>query len=59
MLDPALDLFLRVGLAAPAADLRPAGDAGLHAMAGEITVNRLVVESVLGLGMNSVGARPD
>src|SRR6185437_6570358 len=41
-LDALLDLFLVVDLAAPAVDLRPAGDAGFDAMAGEITVDRFV-----------------
>src|SRR6266852_3168694 len=57
VLDPALDFLVRVGLPAPTADLRPAGDAGLDAMAGEIAVDRLVIEPVLGLGMNGVRAR--
>ena len=45
VLDAALDLFLAVGFAAPAVDLRPAGDAGLHPVAGEIAVHRLVVDA--------------
>src|SRR5262245_5055775 len=56
MLDTALDLLVRVGLAAPAVDLCPASDAGLDPMAGEIAVDRLVIEAVLGLRVH--GVRP-
>ena len=59
MLDAALNLLLAVGLAAPAVDLRPAGDARLDAVAREIAVDRLVIEPVLGLGVHRVGARAD
>src|ERR1700742_4418214 len=38
-LDPALDLFRSIGLAPPAVDLGPAGDAGLDLVAGEIAVD--------------------
>ena len=48
-----------VGLAAPAVDLRPAGDAGLDAMAGEIAVHCLVINLRLGLGVDRVRARAD
>ena len=59
VLDAALDLFLAVGLAAPAVDLRPAGDAGLDAVAREIAVDRLVVEVLRGLGVDRVRPRAD
>ena len=59
MLDALLDLFLAVGLTAPAVDLRPAGDARLDAVAREIAGDRLVIEPVLGLGVHRVGARAD
>src|SRR5580692_10226251 len=59
MLDAALDLFLAVGLAAPAMNLGPAGDSGLDPMAREITVHRLVVEMLGGLGVDGVRPRPD
>ena len=59
MLDAALDLFLAVGLAAPAMDLGPAGDARLDPMAREIAVHRLVVEMLGGLGVDGVRPRPD
>jgi hypothetical protein len=54
VLDAALNLFLAVGLAAPAVDLRPAGDARLDTVAREITVDRLVIKLVLGLGVYGV-----
>ena len=57
VLDAALDLLLRVGLAAPAADLRPAGDPRLDPVAREIAVHGLVIEPVLGLGVDRVRAR--
>ena len=59
MLDAALDFLLGVGFAAPAIDLRPAGDAGLDAMAREIAVDGLIVEPVLSLGMDRMRARAD
>ena len=59
VLDAPLELLVRVGLAAPAVDLRPAGDAGLHAVAGEIAVDDLLVEPVGGLGLQGVRARAD
>src|SRR5258708_16922953 len=42
VLDALLDLLGRSEFAAPAIDLRPSGDAGLDAVAGEIAVDRLV-----------------
>ena len=59
MLDALLDLLARVGLAAPAVDLRPAGDPGLDPVAGEIAVDHLVVEPVAGLGLQGVRPRAD
>ncbi len=59
MLDALLDLFLGVGLAAPAVDLRPARDARPHAMAREIAVHDLVILPIGGLGVDRMRARPD
>jgi hypothetical protein len=59
MLDALLDFLLRIGFAAPAVDLRPAGDARLDAVAGVVAVDRLVVESRLGFGVDGVRARSD
>src|SRR6266536_3318560 len=50
VLDAPLDLLFGVGLAAPAVDLRPAGDPGLDAMAREVAVDRLIIEPIGGLG---------
>src|SRR6266542_4019409 len=44
--DALLDFVLAIDLAAPAVDLRPAGDAGFHPMTGEVTVHRLIEQSV-------------
>ena len=44
-LDALLDLFLVIDLAAPAVDLRPAGNAGLDAVAGEIAVDGFVEQT--------------
>src|SRR5690606_15258885 len=49
VVDPLHDLVDGVGLAAPAVDLRPAGDAGLDAVAGEIALHGLVIEQIVGL----------
>src|SRR3954470_2073046 len=59
MLDALLGLLLRVGLAAPAVDLRPAGQSRLDAVTGEIAVNRLVIAARFRLGVDGVRARPD
>ena len=59
MFDAALDLFVGVGFAAPAVDLRPAGDAGLDAMTGEIAIHGLIVALLLGLGVDRVWPRAD
>src|SRR5690606_21218301 len=52
-------LLLGIGLPAPAVDLSPAGNAGLHPVAGEIAVDHLEIESVVGLGGRGVRARTD
>src|SRR5580692_687877 len=57
-LDALLDFLLAVDLAAPAVDLRPAGNAGLDAVAGEIAVNRLVEQPALQLALHGVRTRP-
>ena len=54
-----LDFFLGVGVAAPAVDLRPAGDARLDAVAREIAVDGFLVEPRLGLGIERVRPRAD
>ena len=59
VLDALHDLVDRIGLAAPAMDLRPAGDPRLHLVAREIALDRLVVEDVVGLGLQRMRARPD
>src|SRR5690606_39442133 len=59
MLDPLLDLLDGFRLAAPAVDLRPAGDAGLHAMTPEIVADRVLVEQAAGFRRRCMGARPD
>src|SRR6185437_14879183 len=59
VLDALLDLLMRVGFAAPAVYLCPAGDAGLHAMASEIAVDRFGIKPRLGLGVDRVRARAD
>jgi hypothetical protein len=43
--NPLLDFFRRVRLAAPAIDLRPAGDAGPHPVAGKETIDDLLMEA--------------
>ncbi|MNL44766.1 hypothetical protein D3C87_1673620 [compost metagenome] len=53
------DLFDRIGLAAPAIDLGPAGHARLDTMARKIALDRLIIELVGGLGLQSVGAGAD
>ena len=58
-LDALLDLLLAVDLAAPAVDLRPAGDPGLDAVAREIAVDGLVEQPVLQLALHRVRARAD
>ncbi len=57
-LHAALDFLGRIDLAAPAIDLRPAGDAGLDAMAGEIAVDDLVPEAMLEMRVHGCGRGP-
>src|SRR5690606_5124002 len=59
VIDPLHDLVDRVSLPAPAIDLGPAGNARLDAMAGEIAFHSLVIELVVGLGLQWMRARPD
>src|SRR5262249_5489270 len=59
MLDAALDRLRVLDLAAPAVDLRPAGDAGLDPVAGEVAVDRVVETAVLDLLIDGMRARPD
>src|SRR6476620_4437019 len=59
MLDALLDLLGRSEFAAPAVDLRPSGDAGLDAMAGEIAVDCFVELAVLDLLVHRVWTRAD
>ena len=56
---PLFDLLDRIGLAAPAIDLCPAGNPRLDTVAGEITLDHFLIEPVLGLGLEGVGARAD
>src|SRR6201999_345147 len=58
-LDALLDLLFVVDLAAPAVDLRPASDAGLDAVTGEIAVDGLVEQASLQLALHRVRARTD
>src|SRR4051812_3669521 len=58
-LDALLDLLFIVDLAAPAVDLRPAGDAGFYPMAREVTVDRFVEQPALQLALHSMRARAD
>src|SRR5215468_10432983 len=58
-LDALLDLLFIVDLAAPAVDLRPAGDAGLDAMAREVAVDRFVEQTALQLALHRMRPRAD
>src|ERR1700686_4874622 len=58
-LDALLDLLVGVDFAAPAIDLRPAGNAGLDAVAGEITIHGLVEQPALQLALHGVRAGAD
>src|SRR3954452_14261849 len=58
-LDALLDFLFIVDLAAPAVDLRPAGDARLDAMAREIAVDRLVEQPALQLALYRMRPRTD
>ena len=53
------DLFLGIGLAAPAVDLRPSRDTGLHLVAREISFDNLVVEMTFGFSLHCVQAGSD
>src|SRR6185295_365478 len=53
-LDALLDLLFIVDLAAPAVDLRPAGDAGFDAMAREVAVDGFVEQPALQLALHRV-----
>ena len=59
MLDTTLNLLVGVGLAPPAVDLCPTGDARLDPVAGEIAVDRFVITAVRRLGMERMRARSD
>src|ERR1700737_3584299 len=58
-LDALLDLLLAVDFAAPAVDLRPAGNARLDTMPREITIHRLVEQPALQFALHGVRARTD
>src|SRR5436190_3608094 len=58
-LDTLLDLLVGVDFAAPAVDLRPAGDPGLDAVTCEIAVDGLVEQPALQFTLHGVRARPD
>src|SRR3981189_1195437 len=58
-LDALLDFLFAVDFAAPAVDLRPAGNAGLDAVACEISVYRFVEQPGLQFALHGVGPRPD
>src|SRR4051812_18948430 len=58
-LDALLDLLFIVNLAAPAVDLRPAGDAGFYAMASKVTIDGFVEQAALQLALHRMGARTD
>src|SRR3546814_13556048 len=56
---PPADLFDRLGLATPAVDLCPAGNARLDAMPRRVLPDRLLVQQASGLGGDLVRPRPD
>src|SRR3954454_14621326 len=58
-LDALLDFLFIVNLAAPAVDLRPAGDAGFYAMASKVTIDGFVEQAALQLALHRMGARTD
>src|SRR5260221_11567698 len=58
-LDPFLDLLFAVDFAAPAIDLRPAGDAGFDAVTREIAVDSLVEQPALQFALHGVRTRAD
>src|SRR6202051_794221 len=57
--DALLDFLFAVDFAAPAVDLRPAGNAGLDAMTREISVYCLVEQLALQFSLHRVRARAD
>src|SRR3979490_1171175 len=58
-LDALLDFLFAVDFAAPAVDLRPAGNAGLDAVAREISVYRFVEQPGLQFALHGVRPRTD
>src|SRR6266404_1833002 len=58
-LDALLDFLFAVDFAAPAVDLRPAGDARLDAVAREIAVHRFVEQPALQFALHRVRTRAD
>src|ERR1700682_1762974 len=58
-LDALLDLLVGVDFAAPAIDLRPAGNAGLDAVTREIAIHGLVEQPALQLALHGVRAGAD
>src|SRR4051812_32402122 len=58
-LDALLDLLFIVDFAAPAVDLRPAGDARLYAVAREVPVDGFVEQAALQLALHRMGAGTD
>src|SRR6201988_761798 len=56
-LDALLDLLFIVDLATPAVDLRPAGDPGLDAVAGEVAIDGLVEQAALQLALHRMRTR--
>src|SRR5580700_11068767 len=58
-LDALLDFLFAVDFAAPAVDLSPAGNAGLDAVACEISVHRLIKQLALQFALHRVRTRAD
>src|SRR6266404_156428 len=58
-LDALLDFFLAVDFAAPAVDLRPAGNARLDAVTREIPIHRLIEQPALQFALHGVRTRTD
>src|ERR1700692_1542464 len=57
--DALLDFLFAVDFAAPAVDLRPAGNARLDAVAREISIHRFIEQPALQLALHGVRARTD
>jgi hypothetical protein len=57
MFHPLFNFFARIGFAAPAVDLCPAGNSGAHPVAREITIDHLFVKRVCGLRLGGMRAR--